>query len=1806
MLFTPLKRPLDLKGTSELNRAVDERHFINSESDRIFVPQMGPFFKDSMIIVDVLSGNTLVEHEDYRLLHMVSTATDESNKEVVTVVYITNKTISEVLTTYQAIGGIYAEGSIALLEIIERFKNAKLPPIYWATILNLPDKFPVTPHRHTIYDLEGLEYLVSALTKVYDSIVGRDIPKFQTLYDNLDKVILDLDSRGSDYIQTLEQGFMRIESNLLYRKGNVKVTDNNQNPFDYLGYGSWVRLENVLLYGHTLGGSDDPITNISSEAGLVARKTNFWEQISDIEGVSFVLTASTSSVNEGQSVTYTLRTSGMTEGTLLPYKIDGVTQADIVQPLSGNFVINAQGMASVTITTVEDRLTEGAETMSLYLENYTSIRRGVRINDTSRSPNFSVYYTTDIEGKNSINQTDEGSTFYIFVQSEFVDDGQVINLFYTGSTTTNADFNTSLPAQLTISGGRAVAQVNVKADQLTEGNEILFTGVSLSSADAIIASNVLTIRDSSRTPGYNITYSVSDSDVRSISEISEGVDFWCIIETENVANGSVYGINNAGTVNNTDFDTLYPTSVVINNNTAKFKMRLSNDLRTEGAETLAISLMLNGSSVYNKTITVLDTSVNPDANMKFSTNSSGTNNITQANEGDVVYLIVTTQNTPNGTGFNLIYSGSADANDFTEGRPGSVVINDNRAVVRLGIKADQVTEGGDETLVVTLQNQFTRETLGTVTLTIKDTSKLSTFKLRFSTDVNGNGTINNADEGQVVYGVIETTDVDNGTVLFVDTTIGGKVATVANGDVTTNVPSSVTIQNNFAVVKISLNNDMTNEGAEALLMNVRDSGSNVLATATMTVNDTSKSPTYSCRLVQGAIGTQATVDSPNASMIMVNMFYAVLIQTTNVPDGTVLYVRRNDAVEPTTQPVPYLADAAFTLAPSLAPVGSVIVNNNKALVPFKISPSYITDTNKAFTLGLYLSASGGSPVTLMRTIFGNPSYSAWFSSNVGGTDRITAVNEGSDAYYIIETTNVPYGSRLNGQLYINDVTPGLAALNEDVYGAPYVAYNIDSGRVGIKYAIQADELKEGNEVFKIRLSPYVNVESETPWYKDTTITIVDTSYRAPKIRAWTTTNNAVVYGNAVETFDPNIYSSFVTPEGGHEGWSMAPAANLQSLDTQVFNRSGTSRIGYTGTNDIVVIDSRRGDGKFLKWQKSFHNEVTTDYIDVNGSATLGSNLNYPCFISPMGGHEGWTLTRGQTNNVLSVFNRSGTNRINYSGKVSITQMQKYLPHYGDHLGADFPRIVAAGISQNNDLIPLYDMFKYNITDTTKYAIMFTPEGGHEGWSLARAANGITPNVFNRSGTNRIGYAGQNSWALVQLKADSDIDNPKRTIFAKPGSYQFTLKKDKNYLIEVIGAGGAGGNAIYYHSGASMLKSEDGGPSSFEGSGAVIIGTGGGIGGIRGNWNNGSAYHDGPSGAGGTAYLSSYDTTPNFLNVISSSQVIGPAGWMSRYNAGAGGICTNCPEKNYFGQGGKGMYGSGDDNLGFGGSGGAGGYSSAIVKSLADKTYTVRVGKGGAPYNDPTEYYQSNWHYGFGVPGQDGMVVITEIGDVGTTTLVPEGGTVDNGYNVVRGFNLADEFIRKTGRNPMVGEIITLNVPSNWALIGNDASKPGITIDARLNGVTSITINNSGYIAGLGGNGAGGDYGGRRGLVPTEGNTGITNTSTINVIVYNTGLIGGGGGGMGCFGVSNQADTAHGGTGGVPYGYSNRSGAIGTVPLTDAAALGWTYKPTLLGVKGINGNMSSVSAAAREGKLAGYIKEGLVTINNINGGVTKGR
>lgn len=1579
MLFTPLVRPLDLLGTSELNRATNERHAFGSQSDRIFVPQLGPYYTDSMVIRDTVSGEILEHGKDYRLIHMVSAATELTAKEVDAVVYITNETISEVHISYQAIGGIYAEGSIALLEILDRFKNAALPPVYWSQIIGLPDTFPVTPHKHTIYDMEALEGLISALTSVYDSLVGRDTSKFKELYTNLDAQLENLDKDLNDRIAIIDSTVMRIESNALYRNGDILITDDATDPATRFGYGTWQRLPETFLYGQVPNGSGLPISNIANRPGYIARVTNMWEQVDVIKETSYIITANRTNINEGQSVTFTLRSTGLIEGTRVAYAITGVSAADIVEPLTGDFIVNDSGLSSITITTKEDRATEGTETLVVALKQYSTVRASVKVSDTSRAPTYNIAFTTDREGKTPINAVNEGVTFYIYINTTAVDDGTVLNMFYTGSTTANADFNASLPTSITISGNYASIPVTVKNDILTEGTENLVVSLSKSSYDASLVSNSLRINDTSMAPVYRIIYSLDKTKVSAITDVDEGVTFYAMIETENVAENTILTITQSGTITAADFNTAPPATVTIVGGKANFPMKMATDITTEGQETLTLNLMSAGVSVFNKAITINDSSSNPNTQMKFSSNSAGSNNITTSNEGDTVYLVVTTLGVPNGTVFKVIYEGSASATDFTAALPTTVTINDNRAVITYAIKADKLTDGA-KVMRVRLRHNITNDELSSATLNIVDTSKASTYAAFFTSDAAGATKITTANEGAVIYGVVKTTDVGDNTTIYLATTIGGKVATVANADVSVTVPTSVVIKNNIGIVKIQLNNDMTTEGAENLIMTASlTNGGASIASATMSVKDTSLSPTYATRIVTGTIAAAATAAGAAATNITVNMNYALLVTTTNVANGTVLYIRRNAAVATVPSGKTYLPDSAWTVNGSKAPIASVTIQNNQALVPFKISLGYNDSANRYLTFGLYTAASGGSSLATSSATYLNHTQSIYFTSDAAGATKITTVNEGVTFYMVFEQTNFPVGSVLG----INNTIKNVASDATDVNVAARTTLTTKAGSTIVTLKTLNDLTTEGTEAFKVVTDPNLN-DGKSYWNATASLSIADTSRRAPKLRAGVVSGAPSLTGNSIDNFSYAKNAIFITPEGGHEAWSVAVAANNESFTTSIWNRSGTSRVGYSGNTSYVVIVSEALSNRADPWQAPYHNENITNTVDPTG-AIAGGAVNDPGFISPYGDHEAWDTRRNNTTFSANIFNRSGTSRTGYGGKVALTLMKEYKPHYGEHQAASYPRIVMAG--RSTDLTyTAYDMFNYNLQDTTKYALLFNPEGSHEAWSLGRTKTSATENakfsasVFNRSGTSRVGYSGNNSWAVVQLKADGNLDRVARKVYGRPGIYSYPMKAGHTYRVHVIGGGGAGGNAIYYHSGATELYSDDGGWSEFSTTSKFSLKSWGGTGGSRGCWNNGSAYRNGRSGIGGTYQnINTEDTAKLILSKIVTN--VGTDGYMYRYNAGYGGSSPLCPEIRFFGNGGKGMYGSGDDNWGYGGSGGGGAGVRALVKSNINQNAYVQTGAGGKYYDNPTEYYQQNWHYGYGSNGGNGLVVVEDLGTV---------------------------------------------------------------------------------------------------------------------------------------------------------------------------------------------------------------------------------
>ncbi len=174
------------------------------------------------------------------------------------------------------------------------------------------------------------------------------------------------------------------------------------------------------------------------EYSLVAN-TGSTTPITEIDIPTYVLTANKSTMNEGESVIFSLTTTKLDPGTIIPFTITGITVADITaDSLTGNFVIDASGKASLTIVTIADYVTEVNMNMVVTLDNL-GVSQSVTLNDTSHSPTYAVGWYSDAGGVNPISATNEGSSVYLVLKTTAVVDGTNFSVGLSGTNITTGD-----------------------------------------------------------------------------------------------------------------------------------------------------------------------------------------------------------------------------------------------------------------------------------------------------------------------------------------------------------------------------------------------------------------------------------------------------------------------------------------------------------------------------------------------------------------------------------------------------------------------------------------------------------------------------------------------------------------------------------------------------------------------------------------------------------------------------------------------------------------------------------------------------------------------------------------------------------------------------------------------------------------------------------------------------------------------------------------------------------------------------------------------------------------------------------------------------------------------------------------------------------------------------------------------------------------------------------------------------------------------------------------------------------------------
>lgn len=183
--------PKDLTMTMESNYIQGEVKKFDEAQDRIFVPNGGPFYSESLILRDN-NGNLLQPDLDYKLYYLNETATVESGRDVVTVIWILNETLVSVTFEYRVVGGEFGNTVYAILQ--EFRKSGPIAKnVDWNTnVFNKPNQYPAAPHYHTPETFSDWEMIYKQLEGIRVAIIGGDLAAWQAHYNYLRNLLRNL------------------------------------------------------------------------------------------------------------------------------------------------------------------------------------------------------------------------------------------------------------------------------------------------------------------------------------------------------------------------------------------------------------------------------------------------------------------------------------------------------------------------------------------------------------------------------------------------------------------------------------------------------------------------------------------------------------------------------------------------------------------------------------------------------------------------------------------------------------------------------------------------------------------------------------------------------------------------------------------------------------------------------------------------------------------------------------------------------------------------------------------------------------------------------------------------------------------------------------------------------------------------------------------------------------------------------------------------------------------------------------------------------------------------------------------------------------------------------------------------------------------------------------------------------------------------------------------------------------------------------------------------------------------------------
>lgn len=326
------------------------------------------------------------------------------------------------------------------------------------------------------------------------------------------------------------------------------------------------------------------------------------------------------------------------------------------------------------------------------------------------------------------------------------------------------------------------------------------------------------------------------------TQISEGQTLRVIVSANGLANGESLAYNFTQ-ISQSDVDGSLSGYVTIQNNQGIVDLPIVQDFLPESTETLRFTLAATNTF---KEISVLDVSGPPEYKSRVSRFSDGSTTITQANEGDTVYLMLESKYVANGTSFTFSSSSDSDIENIVE-FGAARNINNNLIVVPVKFEAD-ATKPYEGTETITLNVLLAGVVVTSTNIQIVDTAWKA--ECWYSTASNGSTAITQANEGDTVYFVLRVpSGTTQGTFFKPNIKTVGTTGNIVEGDDVDITNSNIVAQsfngNIILSQKIVIRADRKTEGDEILYMEwVNQSTSSIVADSNkpLLIKDTSTTP----------------------------------------------------------------------------------------------------------------------------------------------------------------------------------------------------------------------------------------------------------------------------------------------------------------------------------------------------------------------------------------------------------------------------------------------------------------------------------------------------------------------------------------------------------------------------------------------------------------------------------------------------------------------------------------------------------------------------------------------------------------------------------------------------------------------------------------------------------------------------------------------------------------------------------------------------------------------------------------------------